>query len=479
MAPLVLKGVNLNISQEVKYLGVTLDHKLLWGKHVSLKISQALTSFWSCRRVFGKTWGLSPSRVLWIYTAVIRPIIGYAAAVWHSRLSRKCLVKSLTRLQRVVCIGVTGAFPTTSAEALNALLNLPPLDIFLRGEATKSIFRLMSIDQWYGPRDIRNRALPYVEEMYMPSDICVPAVQFDRKFEVYISDRDQWDSPQEPGMGHSRIFTDGSKSDLGSGSGVFVEEDDTKLFYPLGMHATVFQAEIYAILKAMHYIEDMKWKHKNIFVFSDSQAALKALANPCVSSYLVRECKDFINLIGSCNNISLAWVPGHQGIVGNEIADELARKGSNERLLGPEPSFGLSAATVKYRISAWVDSQHKHRWCFTAGSRHTKVFLPNIDKETTRTLLSQPRKDCRILVGILTGHFAFGNHLCRLGLSMDSLCPACLEDEDTALHYLCNCPAFSRIRLQTLNMDVVDTTSISDLPIREILRFSQKCKRFH
>jgi hypothetical protein len=35
----------------------------------------------------------------------------------------------------------------------------------------------------------------------------------------------------------------------------------------------------------------------------------------------------------------LYWVPGHAGVRGNEIADELARDGSLLEFIGPEPAW--------------------------------------------------------------------------------------------------------------------------------------------
>ena len=49
------------------------------------------------------------------------------------------------------------------------------------------------------------------------------------------------------------------------------------------------------------------------------------------------------------NDIStwLYLVPGHAGIQGNEITDQLARDGSLQRFAGPEPSLGISRQNIK------------------------------------------------------------------------------------------------------------------------------------
>jgi hypothetical protein len=46
----------------------------------------------------------------------------------------------------------------------------------------------------------------------------------------------------------------------------------------------------------------------------------------------------------------LIWVPGHEGIVGNETADQLARAGSDHPLIGPEPACGISIGVSKKAV---------------------------------------------------------------------------------------------------------------------------------
>jgi hypothetical protein len=77
----VLFNKTIQASSEVKYLGVTLDKGLTWKKQLDKAINKAYRAFWTCRGTFGKTWGLKPKVVYWIYTGVVRPITTYAATI--------------------------------------------------------------------------------------------------------------------------------------------------------------------------------------------------------------------------------------------------------------------------------------------------------------------------------------------------------------------------------------------------------------
>jgi hypothetical protein len=59
-----------------------LDKGLTWKKQLDGVTNKALTAFWACRGTFGRTWRLKPKVVYWIYTAVVRPTVTYAATVW-------------------------------------------------------------------------------------------------------------------------------------------------------------------------------------------------------------------------------------------------------------------------------------------------------------------------------------------------------------------------------------------------------------
>jgi len=52
---------------------------------------------------------------------------------------------------------------------------------------------------------------------------------------------------------------------------------------------------------------------------------------------------------------------GHAGVRGNETADKLARDGSVQKVVGHEPSLGVSRQNRR-KVKRWLDNQHLARW---------------------------------------------------------------------------------------------------------------------
>jgi ribonuclease HI len=88
--------------------------------------------------------------------------------------------------------------------------------------------------------------------------------------------REKWArGPGTPAVKGLVLFTDGSRTARESGAGFYGQSANRRLSISLGNHATVFQAEVYAILACVHEIETHDRPENCVSICSDSQAALK------------------------------------------------------------------------------------------------------------------------------------------------------------------------------------------------------------
>lgn len=75
-------GVRIELSESAKVLGVIFNSKFNWNEHIGNRSCKAIAAFWQCRSAFGKDWGLKPNVLAWVYTAIVRPMLTYAAVIW-------------------------------------------------------------------------------------------------------------------------------------------------------------------------------------------------------------------------------------------------------------------------------------------------------------------------------------------------------------------------------------------------------------
>ena len=102
--PLRMEGSIVPYSTETKYLGITLDNKLSFNKHITDKCKKATKLLMSTRSAIGKLWGPSVKSTRWIYEAMVHPILLYGAIVWAHKL--KPNNKNQLRLQRLSLIHI-------------------------------------------------------------------------------------------------------------------------------------------------------------------------------------------------------------------------------------------------------------------------------------------------------------------------------------------------------------------------------------
>jgi len=95
--------------------------------------------------------------------------------------------------------------------------------------------------------------------------------------------------------------------------------------FTLGLHTEVFQGEIYAIKECVIWSNETGYIGRNIYILSDSQANIKALENFQTNDKFVCNCHQSLMKLAEHKRSQKVRVPGHMGIDGNEIAEQLAK----------------------------------------------------------------------------------------------------------------------------------------------------------
>jgi len=172
-------------------------------------------------------WGLGRKEVHWLYVAIVRPTISYASLVWWPGCQTASTNK-LSEVQRLACLGITGAFRTTPTGAMEVLVGLPPLDLVTQGEARSAAHRLWSLGCWYHLHSQQEHSciltrLQDSDPIFNTTvDIMKPVFNLEAKYRITMLAREEWTRgprtlPMVKGLDW---FTDGSRTAEGSGEGV-------------------------------------------------------------------------------------------------------------------------------------------------------------------------------------------------------------------------------------------------------------------
>ncbi len=478
-------GEQLMLSHKVKYLGVYLDTKLTWKDHMDTKCKRACAAFCQARRAVGRTWGLSPKVVRWLYIAVIRPMLTFAAVVWWPRTELGIAQMQLGRVQRLACLCITGAVRTTPTAAMEVLLALPSLHIHIRMEAMATSYRMSTVNQWNKGNVGHKRIWGLMRDIsplhQFRSDHIIPQFLFDKDYDISFPKREDWLNNLVSIPENSLLcYTDGSRlTDVEqSGAGVHIVGEDFDESMPLGQYATVFQAEMFAILSCARKIEASGCQNKTIIICSDSQAALKALVSSRVTSRLTLDCAEDLQRLARRNTLQLKWIPAHSGLGGNEEADRLAREASQLPFIGPEPVLGTSPTLIRSSLRKWAQKQLHAGWTMQTACRQAKQLIPGPRLSFSWKLLNLDRRRMRLIVGLLTGHCTLNRHLNIMRVVTDPTCPLCLEEEETTFHTLGCCEALGGIRHRILGNRYLEPQDIHQLNIADLLRFCRISGRF-
>jgi len=133
---LEMNGRPLDFSKEARYLGVILDSKLSWNPQLEGKIKEAKRKLMMVKNTITRL-KAPPGKLLeWAYRGIIIPSLAYGASAWATKLDNDKFIVKLRQVNRLAMLLLAkGIYRSTPTQAMEILLDFPPLDLLIKNTA--------------------------------------------------------------------------------------------------------------------------------------------------------------------------------------------------------------------------------------------------------------------------------------------------------------------------------------------------------
>ena len=483
---LKIDGHTLEKEQSPVYLGVTLDRQMNMADHIKKIKEQATKRLNLIKRLASTKWGADKLTLRQLYMGYVRSVMDNNLPL--QSIASKSNTATLDRTQNQALRLICGGMRTTPTAACEIEANIEPMDHRRNRALIESVERYRrqeedhpnrrTVDNWEEVKRLKqtslmDKAKDLEEKQNLP---------LNRKLETKCPFPPPWQDLRQPTIKTSlldksvnkqtvptilkacaletidsyppsavKIYTDGSafRATKLAGYGVFVKYPDGStetLSEACGKNSSNYEAEINAITAAVELLhQQFELKEKDpldIVIFSDSSSALDALKMPPYPHPdLGKAAYAIHNLLTSYNiQLTLQWIPGHNEIAGNELADELAKQGTRKQ----QEDNPCTMATAKNILK----NQSKEEWLneWAIGKTGRAMFAERSKPKKTDPINKLHRPDQSLIFQFRTGHAGVNMHLNRINPLHGPHCRHCPHAYETTSHILFECPGLDRKR---------------------------------
>ena len=240
---------------------------------------------------------------------------------------------------------------------------------------------------------------------------------------------------------YTKIYTDGSKQINGTvGSAIYIDDITSTFSWKLDSQHTIVTAELFAIYQGIVFTR-RNLREDKIVIFSDSLLALTMIRyheNSHLNILTNLIVQEIYNLSIHGIDVVLQWIPSHRGIVGNNIADQIAKEACSYNIT---TSFPLVFSDFINHFKNKLNSNKIVHWHNIKDNLQFSKSVRDITK--WRWLSVNKRSHDVILARLRSRCVQLNDHLHKINLRDSPFCDFCTNKRETVEHFIFECQEYT------------------------------------